>query len=263
MLRSMKDMEDYAIVATDGIIGRVADFYFDDDAWAIRYLVVKLAGADADEPREVLITPISIGTPNWVDKLLPVNLTQLQIESSPDIDTHKPISRQQELGYLGYYGYGRYWGGGGLWGAGVYPDVLQAGLQPQAAPSRRTDVPHEDPHLRSGNTVMRYYVHASDGDIGHVAGFLIEEKTWAIRYLVVNTSNWWVGHQVILPLDAIIGMSWTDSIMTVSLTRHSIRNSPHYAGTTLLDRAAEEAMHHHYAQHPVPPAPSANPGVKS
>jgi len=263
MLRSMKDMEDYAIVATDGIIGRVADFYFDDDAWAIRYLVVELDGGDADEPREVLISPISIGTPNWVDKLLPVNLSQRQIESSPDIDTHKPISRQKEMGYLGYYGYGHYWGGGGLWGAGVYPDVLQAGLQPQAAPSPRTDVPQEDPHLRSGNAVMRYYVHASDGDIGHVAGFLVEEKTWAIRYLVVNTSNWWVGNQVILPLDAIIGMSWTDSIMTVSLTRHSVRHSPHYAGTTLLDRAAEEAMHHHYARGPGRPAASANPGIKS
>jgi hypothetical protein len=263
MLRSMKDMEDYAIVATDGIIGRVADYYFDDEGWAIRYLVVKFAGDDADASREVLISPISIGTPNWVDKLLPVNLTQRQIESSPDIDTAKPISRQQELGYLGYYGYGRYWGGGGLWGAGLYPDVLQAGLQPPAALSHGAADSHQDPHLRSGNAVMRYYVHASDGDIGHVAGFLVEEKTWAIRYLVVNTSNWWVGHQVILPLDAIVGMSWTESILSVSSTRHSIKHSPSYAGTTLLDRAAEEAIHHHYALQPGRPAPSRHPGVKS
>ena len=161
MLRSMKDMEDYTIGATDGIIGRVKDFYFDDDAWVIRYLVV-----DAGEgQRKVLISPISIGQPNWSEKILPVSLTRRQVAHSPDIDTDKPVSRQQEMGYLGYYGYGSYWGGGGLWGAGIYPDVLQAGLQgrstradksashPEAVVEQHR---HDDPHLRSGNAVMRY-----------------------------------------------------------------------------------------------------------
>jgi hypothetical protein len=247
MLRSMKDMEDYAISATDGIIGRVADFYFDDEGWAIRYLVVKLEGGDApgDRPREVLISPISIGTPDWKGKLLPVSLTQRRIRSSPGIDTEKPVSRQQEMGYLGYFGYGRYWGGGGLWGAGLYPDVLQAGLEPADAPLDAT-ADSRDTHLRSGNAVMRYYVHASDGDIGHVAGFLVEEKSWAIRYLIVDTSNWWLGHQVIIPAEKIDGMSWTESTVSVSLTRGSVKHSPPYDGSTMLERAAEEALHHHY-----------------
>ena len=127
MLRSIKDLEDCTIGATDGIIGRVRDFYFDDEAWVIRYLVV---GAGEGGPqRRVLISPISIGQPNWSEKILPVSLTRKQVSNSPDIDTDKPVSRQQEMGYLGYYGYGSYWGGGGLWGASLYPDVLQAGLQ--------------------------------------------------------------------------------------------------------------------------------------
>src|ERR1035438_5757273 len=112
MLRSMKDLESYTVGATDGIIGRVADFYFDDDQWVIRYLVVALG----EEPphRKVLISPISIGQPNWSGKILNVSLTQVQVKNSPDIDTDKPVSRQQEMGYLGYFGYGTYWGGGGL-----------------------------------------------------------------------------------------------------------------------------------------------------
>jgi hypothetical protein len=99
------------------------------------------------------------------------------------------------MGYLCYYGYGAYWGGGGLWGAGIYPDELQAGSQKQG-PS--TDARHrgDDIHLRSGNEIMRYYLHASDGDIGHVQGLIVDEKTWAIRYIIVNTSNWWLGHKV-------------------------------------------------------------------
>ena len=127
MLRSMKDIEDCTIMATDGTIGRVRDIYFDDESWVIRYFVVSTS--EELRRRKVLISPIAIGQPNWSEKILHVSLTQAQVNNSPDIDTDKPVSRQQEMGYLGYYGYGNYWGGGGLWGAGFYPDILQAGLQ--------------------------------------------------------------------------------------------------------------------------------------
>jgi hypothetical protein len=195
MLRNMKDMEEYTIGALDGIIGEVKDFYFDDDEWVIRYLVVDTGESPAR--RNVLISPIAIGQPNWSEKVLPTKLTRNQVKGSPDIDTDKPVSRQQEMGYAGYYGYGNYWGGGGLWGAGVYPDMLQAGRQAKAALAAAQDT-HKDPHLRSGNAIMRYYVHANDGDLGHVGGLLVDERSWAIRYVIFNTSNWWLGHKVLI-----------------------------------------------------------------
>ncbi|MGA2711362.1 MAG: PRC-barrel domain-containing protein [Steroidobacteraceae bacterium] len=253
MLRSMKDMEDYSIGATDGIIGRVKDFYFDDDAWVIRYLVVD-AGIGQ---RKVLISPISIGQPNWSEKILPVSLTRTQVADSPDIDTDKPVSRQQEMGYLGYYGYGSYWGGGGLWGAGIYPDVLQAGLQNRGTFTDESaghagavvgQHQHDDPHLRSGNAVMRYYVHASDGDIGHVEGFLVDERSWAIRYLIVNTSNWWLGHQVLIAPQWIDHVDWTESMVSVGLTREAIKHSPPYDAEAPLDREHETGIHAHYGR---------------
>ena len=200
MLRSMKDMEDYTIGATDGSIGRVKDFYFDDQAWVIRYLIV--ATGDESPQRKVLISPISIGRPNWSEKILPVSLTRAQVRKSPDIDTDKPVSRQHEMGYLGYYGYGTYWGGGGLWGAGIYPDELQAGLQNEVSGADARH-PGDDVHLRSGNEIMRYYVHASDGDLGHVQGLIVDEKSWAIRYIIVNTSNWWLGHEVLIAPESL------------------------------------------------------------
>jgi hypothetical protein len=251
----MKEMEHYTIAATDGIIGRVRDFYFDDDAWVIRYLVV--AATEGEPQRKVLISPISIGQPNWSEKILPVSLTRAQVAHSPDIDTDKPVSRQQEMGYLGYFGYGAYWGGGGLWGAGLYPDVLQAGLQERGT---RTDKStgqagpvvgqhqHDDPHLRSGNAVMRYYVHASDGDIGHVEGFLVEEKSWAIRYLIVNTSNWWLGHEVLIAPQWIDDVDWMGSTVSVGLSREAIKHSPPYDSATLLNRTQEAAIHSHYGR---------------
>ena len=115
MLRTMKDFEDYAIHATDGVIGHVKDFYFDDEAWVILYFVVETGGWLSS--RKVLISPIAISHPDWTDKVLPVSITKEQVKNSPDIDTDKPVSRQHEMRYLGYYDYSYYWGGVGLWAA--------------------------------------------------------------------------------------------------------------------------------------------------
>jgi len=258
MLRSMKDMEDYTIGASDGVIGRVKDYYFDDEAWVIRYLVVETQ--DGSPRRKVLISPISIGRPNWSEKILPVSLTRAQVQKSPDIDTDKPVSRQHEMGYLGYYGYGAYWGGGGLWGAGIYPDELQSGLQKEMS---RTAVPHphDDAHLRSGNEIMRYYVHASDGDIGHVQGLIVDERSWAIRYIIVNTSNWWIGHNVLISPEWIENVDWAESHLSVDLTRQAIKDSPAYDPTLPLSREQEEGIHVHYGRHGYWPRESTHPAV--
>jgi len=254
MLRSMNDMEGYTIAATDGVVGRVRDFYFDDDAWVIRYLVVETG--DGLPHRKVLISPISIGQPNWAEKILPVSSTRSQVSNAPDIDTEKPVSRQQEMGYLGYYGYGQYWGGGGLWGAGLYPDILQAGQQlgasstdsPTSLKSAAVQPHRDDPHLQSGNAIMRYYVHASDGDIGHVEGLLVDEKSWAIRYIIVNTSNWWLGHKVLIAPQWIDYVSWAESKVSVDLKRQTIKDSPPYDSATLLSREQEAGIHAHYGR---------------
>jgi hypothetical protein len=241
MLRNMKDLEGLSLGATDGVIGEVKNFYFDDEAWVIRYLVVETG--DKREDRRVLISPIAIGRPDWSQKVFPVSLTKEQVRGSPDIDTDKPVSRQQEMGYLGYYGYGNYWGGSGLWGAGLYPDILQGGLTRQSVPQAHA---HDDHHLRSGNGVMRYYVHANDGDIGHVQGFLVDESSWAIRYLIVNTSNWWLGHDVLVAPEWIVNVSWAESMVTVGLTREAIKTAPIYDAKQPVDREQETALHVHY-----------------
>ena len=198
MLRNVTDLRGCAIRATDGVIGRVDDLYFDDEDWAIRYLVVDTGGWLTG--RRVLISPIAIGHPDGLDQRLPVSLTKAQVENSPDIDTQKPVSRQQEAAHLGYYGYPYYWGGGGLWGMGAYPGGLTLEGQIEAdmkSRGTRAASPSDDCHLRSCHAVIGHHIHATDGDIGHVEDFLVDEQTWAIRYLIVGTSHsWWGGHRV-------------------------------------------------------------------
>ena len=258
MLRSMNELEECAIRATDGIIGQVKDLYFDDKAWVIRYLVVDTGSWLSS--RKVLISPIAIGHPDWTEKVLPVSITKQQVKDSPGIDTDKPVSRQHEMTYMGYYGYPYYWGGAGLWGGGAYPGMLMTGysafgaispaLRPEAQEAyvRAEAARHQndDPHLRSSKAVKDYHIHASDGDIGHVQGLLVDEETWAIRYIIVDTSNWWLGHQVLIAPQWIQGVSWSDAKVSVKLTRQAVKDAPPYDPAVQLDRRQEIGIHKHY-----------------
>jgi sporulation protein YlmC with PRC-barrel domain len=258
MLRSMKDLVGYTIRATDGDIGQVSDFYFEDDKWVVRYLIVE-AGHWLSS-RKVLISPIAIGTPDRTRGVLPVSLTKEQVENSPDIDTDEPVSRQQEMRYHGYYDYPYYWGGTGIWGLGAYPGMMLSGsgygaaepghLAERAEHVRMTQEAalhqNDDPHLRSGNAVMKYHIEASDGSIGHVEGLLLDEDTWAIRYLIVDTSNWWLGHEVLIAPEWIRNVSWFDHRVSVNLTRQAVKDAPPYDSATALDRSGEINLYNHY-----------------
>jgi hypothetical protein len=251
MMRSATELQGYAIEATDGNIGHVKDFYFDDHSWVIRYLVVNTGSWLAG--RRVLISPIALGKPKWADKLLPVSITQQQVRNSPDIDTDRPVSRQQEQDFFGYYGYPYYWGGIGIWGDGYYPGFLQRGLRadPSGYRMERAQVVRAetgDPHLRSCNAVVGYHIDAIDGDIGHVASMLVDERSWAIRYLVVDTSNWWGGHQVLIAPEWISRLSWDSRQVAVGLTRQAVRDSPNYSSTEELNRSSESGLYAHYGR---------------
>ena len=247
MMRNVKDLRGYAIRATDGVIGRVDDFYFDDEDWSIRYLVVDtgrwLSG------RKVLISPIAIGSPDWMLQELPVSLTKTQVKRSPDVDTRKPVSRQHEAEYSRYYGYPHYWGGAGFWGMGAYPgdptagDTIKEELRAAAAHAPRLA---DDSHLRSTNVVIGYQVHATDGDIGRIDDLLVDDHTWAIRYLIVDTNRWWTGRRVLIAPRWIDDVSWSTATVSVDLTRHAIKGAPPYDPEAQLDRQREQALHDHY-----------------
>ena len=193
MLRNIEDLRGYAIRATDGVIGEVDDFYFDDEDWAVRYLIVETGSWLSG--RKVLISPLALGHPDWLGQLLPVSLTKAQVEKSPDIDTRKPVSRQQEAAVLRLLrvpvrlGRRRSVGNGRLpWSLTTENRIEEALKAGRMAPAPTSD----DCHLRSCRSVIGHHVHATDGDLGHVEDFLVDDHTWAVRYLIVDTSNWWV-----------------------------------------------------------------------
>ena len=250
MLRSVNDLKGYSIHATDGDVGEVVEFYFDDEKWTIRYVVADTGNWLTG--RKVLISPVALGRVDWNSKKLNAAMTREQVQNSPDIDTDKPVSRQHETAYYDYYGYPYYWAGPYLWGPVPYPAdyPAYAGSTPSSVEREvaAAEKQQEDVHLRSTNEVTGYYIGASDGDIGHVEDFLIDDENWTIRYMVVDTRNWWPGKKVLVAPDWIKSISWADSKVYVDLSRDSIKNGPEYNPSVPMDRDYEGRLYQHYGR---------------
>jgi len=247
MLRSMKALHGFTVGATDGDIGTVQDSYFDDVSFTVRYLVVDTGGWLTG--RKVLLSPIAVRTMDWAAKRLTAALTKAQVEQSPTIDTEKPVSRQHETAYHGYYGYTPYWAGAYLWGAYPFPIPGRPRGAAELAREQRWDwaaKERADPHLRSARAVTGYHLQATDGDIGHVADFLVDDQAWAIRYLPVDTTNWWPGKKVLVAPAWITRVDWGTSKVHVTVTRAQIQTSPEYDPARAVDRAYEMQLHDHY-----------------
>lgn len=248
MLMNNEDLKGLMIRATDGEIGTVDQLYFDDQNWAIRYLIVD-TGNWLDE-RKVLISPHSILQADWKANRIDVSLTRKQVEKAPNIDTHRPVSRQHEVDYLGYYGYPYYWEGPYLWGASGSPMGPTPVTAAQSAITDRMRSTSPDSHLRSTDVVSGYHIEAKDGEIGHVERFIFDDETWVIRYLEAATKNWWPGKRVLLSPAWVERVSWDESKVFVGVTREAIQTCPEYLSTVPITREYENKVYFHYGHPP-------------
>jgi hypothetical protein len=229
MIQSIKQLYGDKLAATDGEIGAVKDFYFDDQRWAVRYLVADTGSWLTG--RQVLISPHALDHLYQPGKLVFVKLTRKQIEDSPAIETHQPVSRQYEIRYYQYYGWPDYWQGDGLWGHSGCPMVSPPLATPMSerAAANGTQPDSAAAHLRSTQAVAGYHVRGLDGLTGHVCDFLMEDKSWAIRDLVVKTGHRLSGKEVEIPTDKVIRISYEESTVFVNLTMAGVEQSPAHA----------------------------------
>ena len=219
----IQDLKGSEIVATDGEIGKLDDFYFDDSSWTIRYLVASTGNWFVG--KDVLLSPFAVGKADPSSQHIKVNLTRAQVDASPGIDTDKPVSRQHEASYYDYYGYPDYRSGPYLWGPLYYPELSDTDVE--IVEERRVEQKQPgDLHLRSAAKVTGYHIDAIDGEIGHVEDFIIDDKTWEIRYMVVDTRNWLPGKKVLIAPRWIERVSWEDSKVYVNLSREAIGEWP-------------------------------------
>ncbi len=239
MLSSIKHMEGFTLGARDGEIGKVHSFLFDGKSWVVRYLV-----ADTGKwlpGRKVLIAAAELGEPDRRNRVFRVNLTREQIRNAPDIDTDKPVSRQRELELYRYYDWAPYWGAGyGAMAATARPQMVGQTAVEEAAKG--------DPNLRSTREVAGYHIHAADGEIGHVEDFIVSNKDWVIRYLVVDTRNWLPGRHVLIPPEWVEDIDWEEREVRVGVTRQEVESSPPYDASAPVNREYEAQMYDYYGR---------------
>jgi len=219
MLYNTKQLYNSKLAALDGEIGHVKDFYFDDENWVIRYLV---ADTGSWLPgRLVLLSPHAFGKFSESEKTLQIKLHKMQIQDSPSIELHKPVSRQYEIEYYGYYGWPAYWNGGGMWGLSGYPmPLLKDEVKTYQKYKHR-----KDKHLRSAQEISGYNIQSVDGEIGHVSGFMVDDRSWAIRELVVETGHWYSGKEILMSPSKVKRISYEESKVFVSLTKEDIQQT--------------------------------------
>ena len=221
-LRSIKQLYGKKLAASDGDIGHVKDFYFDDQRWAVRYVV---ADTGSWLPgRMVLISPHAFGNIYQDGDWLLVNQTRKEIENSPPVESQKPVSRQYEEEHYRYYVYPSYWNGAELWGGAGFPGIPAQDLkQPNEESQYFRSSNGEDPHLRSAKEVGGYHIQTREGAVGHVADFMMDEKSWAIDHLVIETGLWFFGKDIALSPKDIDRISYEESKVFVNLMPNAIR----------------------------------------
>lgn len=210
MLRTTHELLRHDVQATDGAIGTIRDFLFDDSSWTVRNIIVDTNGLLAHH--DVLITPDHVVDLKFPAESMVLNLTKADVEGAADAATSPPVSKQDGDGQAG--------------------------------------VSNGDPHLRSVREVATYRVAAMDAAMGDVRDLVIETSTWTIRYLIVDTGEWLGNKLVLLGPNAITAIAWRDQAIETNLTADAIRHCPAYDGQAELTRDYEAFLHDYYGWPP-------------
>ena len=254
MLRSLKEITGYTLQETDDVLGTCKDFLFDDNLWVIRYMV-----ADTGNwlnQHKVLITPDSLGEPDWQTERLSVKLTREQIEACPPLDSHAPVSREYEISYHEHFEIPFYWmgadfregmpdGTGAVSAVDDFPDIeIETETLPKDAPSSALN----DGLLRSAVDIMSYSVAALDADAGHVDDIIIDDDSWIIRYLAIETGNIMPDHKVLINTEWIEDVNWESRLVSIDLSREAILDCPPFDANEAVNREYEVRLYDYHGR---------------
>ena len=237
MLRSVKELSGYRIAALDGTAGALREFYFDDEKWLIRYLVVDtgkwLPG------RLVLISPAAVSEPDWESKSIAVNLSKERIEKSPVADAARPVSRSFEIELLDYYGWPH---------DTIRPNSAQGSPGGTATAAKTSTAVDESANLRSSREVLGYAIEATDGEIGHVQDLIFDDEAFVLRYAVADTGNWLPGRKVLVAVAWVERIDWPGRALYVNLTKQQVEDGPQFNPAEPVNRRYEARLYDFYGR---------------
>jgi hypothetical protein len=195
------------VITTDGCTKPVCNFLFDDQSWSIRFLVVDVGSWFV---RRLVVVPTTVvDTPDWGKKVVAAHLTADQLLKSPDVASAKPVSRQQQLALNEYLG---------------WPDYVSDWWIPSALVPAQREFPvraQNDPHLRATLDLTGYQVWATDGCLGMLEDFVLEQASWHINYLMVKVGDWVFSRQQFVSTLSVKAISWADHRVTLGQGRRA------------------------------------------
>jgi len=259
------ELKKFRLHAVDGIMGKCKDVLIQETTWTIRFFVVEIGPWLFG--KRVLISPVAFGKADWPvafgkadwkDMQIYTDLNCDQIRSAPNLDENKPVSRILEKRYHNHYDWPEYWTGGELWGGFRYPGEL-GGSGITKMDQNRFDIENESeleeeveakeiPPLRSIQEIIGYRVHAKDGEIGHIEGFMIDTNSWTLRYCIVDTRNWLLGKLVLISPHWLTNVDWFQKSAMFALNREEIQLSPKYDPAEPFTREDEIRLYDHYGR---------------
>lgn len=250
MLHSFRDLEGRRLCIEKRPVGRIKQIFFDDQKWAIRYLV---AVSGFWPIRNYLLIPPQKTTGITKEEDIQLSITEAEFEKCPTIESDKPVSRQKEAEFCMRYRWPMYWTGAGVHGAAATAETLRKAHCESVGQNEPTDKSligkSSDPHLRSSAEVLGYRVETKIKKFGSVFDLIIDEGDWTLRYFSIDTVKWWPSRHVLLAPSWISSISWNKRSLIVNLSDEDIKSAPAYDRHVPITRDYEERLYSHY-QHP-------------
>jgi hypothetical protein len=236
MLRSIHATNGYNVRAVNGVIGKVKSFLFDDTIWSIRYLVITIPTNDIDGERDTLIAPFSFGFLNSETGELPLSLEKEKVENSPTVDLERPISHQHQIELYKYYKwppFSKY----------TIPNDIDSPMLMKIIEEKESDFSE---HLFNTEKIIGYDIEATDGKIGYVHDFIIDDEVWHIRYIAIDMGGRMPGKKVLTFPKVIKEFKQDNNKLLINIVKDTLINSPEYNSKFPIERAYEIKLHQYY-----------------
>ena len=213
MLRTVKNLIGYRLLARGEEIGKAYDFYIDDRSWRVRYLVAEVGKWPGR--RRVLVARAALEKVDSESRVVHLGLTREQVESAPDIDTDKPVSRQQEMLLNAHYGWPADWAAEAL--------VISPPILDMIENRERTG---GDPHLRSFREIRSYGLRYFGQVVAKVRDFVLEDCNWTVRQVVASMGGWLDSRCVAVPTSTVTYVSWSGRTLSTTLPYEALEKLP-------------------------------------
>jgi hypothetical protein len=262
MLRSLRDLLRYDVDASDGACGTVRDFYFDDAAWCVRYLVIDTHKWLPGET--ILLSPACIRELHADSHRIAFELSRHDIEQRPHVPVELPIPREDEKRLSDYYQWPVYWsaspgrppmpaatGQAGIQPTGPMTGATAGGLPPTGPRPRPTGASGAGgpaATLRSFATFEGMTVQATDDVIGRLHDLIVDSECWEVRYGVVETGGVLHHRTVLLALGWVQHIDWTGRTLAVDLTAGQVEGSPEFDPAEPVNRDDERRLYDYYGR---------------